>query len=460
MQRHEFSPSAFVGIEPEGTGTLLLSELIGALSHALDITEGQPKGHCVRCCWIGMHVGLHIGLPARQQWELYYTLLLKDLGCSSNAARICDLYLADDLTFKRDFKAVGDSLPQVLRFVFTHTGLGASMRERFSAVMNIMQNGPQIARELIETRCQRGCDIARQLRFREPVADGIRSLDEHWNGRGKPQGLKGDAIPLYSRIALLAQVVDVFRTAAGPAAALHEARARAGQWFDPALVTALKQVGRDPAFWAMLDSPALDQAVLALEPGHFRVLLDDNHLDDIALAFGQIIDAKSPFTSGHSERVAGYADQLADALGLPEARRRWLRRGALLHDVGKLGVSNSVLDKPGKLDADEWVAVRRHAGYTHDILARIGPFAELAAVSAAHHERLDGKGYPNGISGAAIGLETRIITTADMFDAISADRPYRAAVPIARTLEIMSHEVGTALDSSCFDALKNVVCGG
>ncbi len=257
----------------------------------------------MRCCWIGVHVGLHIGLPARQQWELWCRLLFKDLGCSSNAVRICNLYLADDLTFKRDFKAVGDSLLQVLRFVCTHTGLGAGMHERFSAVTNILQNGPQIARELIETRCQRGSDIARQLHFREPVASGIRSLDEHCNGRGKPQGLPGDAIPLYSRIALLAQVVDVFRTAAGPAAALHEARARTGQWFDPVLVAALEQVGRDPAFWAVLDSPALDQA--ALEPGHSRVLLDDDHLDDIALAFGQIIDAKSPFTSGHSERVAG-----------------------------------------------------------------------------------------------------------------------------------------------------------
>ena len=90
-----------------GVGTLRLAELIGALSYALDMTEGQPKGHCVRSCWIGMHIGRHIGLDDRQLWELYYTLLLKDLGCSSNAARICELYLSDDLQFKRDFKTVG-----------------------------------------------------------------------------------------------------------------------------------------------------------------------------------------------------------------------------------------------------------------------------------------------------------------------------------------------------------------
>ena len=99
-----------------------MSELISALSHALDVTEGQPVGHCVRCCWIGMHLGREIGLQEQQLWELYYTLLLKDLGCSSNAARICELYLTDDLSFKRDFKQVGDSLPQVVRFVLQHTG--------------------------------------------------------------------------------------------------------------------------------------------------------------------------------------------------------------------------------------------------------------------------------------------------------------------------------------------------
>ncbi len=96
---------------------LKLSQLISSLSHALDITEGQPEGHCIRCCWIGMHIAKQLRLSPQQQWELYYVLLLKDLGCSSNASRICELYLTDDLSFKRDFKWVDGSLPQVLRFL-------------------------------------------------------------------------------------------------------------------------------------------------------------------------------------------------------------------------------------------------------------------------------------------------------------------------------------------------------
>ena len=433
---------------------LKLSELIAALSHALDMTEGQPVGHCVRCCWIGMQVGHEMGLADEQRWELFYTLLLKDLGCSSNAARICELYLTDDLSFKRDFKTVGDSLPQVLRFVLSHTGLKAGLAERFRSVLTILRDGPQIAHELIATRCQRGADIARLLRFPDRVAQGIYSLDEHFNGHGKPEGLAGPAIPLYARIALMTQVIDVFHTASGPEAALAEACLRSGTWFDPELVAAFERAARAPAFWQTLAAPTIEQAVFALEPAGHEVPLDDDYLDDIAAAFGQVVDSKSPFTSGHSERVALYTDLVAEAMGLSPERRRWLKRGALLHDVGKLGVSNSVLDKPGKLDAEEWEAMRRHAAYTEAILSRVRAFSELARVAAAHHERLDGGGYPRGLKAEQIDVATRIITVADIFDAITADRPYRGPIPIPRALEMMAGTVGTAIDADCFEALK------
>jgi HD-GYP domain-containing protein (c-di-GMP phosphodiesterase class II) len=447
------TPASF---SPIASG-LKLSELISSLSHALDITEGQPEGHCVRCCWIGMHIGREIGLTEHQLWELYYTLLLKDLGCSSNAARICELYLTNDLDFKRNFKTIGDSLPQVVRFVLQHTGLKAGLAERFRSVLHILKDGPNISQELIQTRCQRGAEIARLLRFSEDIAAGIYNLDEHWNGQGKPAGLAGEAIPVYARIALLSQVIDVFHTADGMDAALAEARNRSGQWFDPVQVQAVERLSNTPDFWAMLSSPQIEVAVLALEPGRFEVPLDDDYLDDIATAFGQVVDSKSPYTSGHSARVALYTDLIAEALGLDMHRRRWLKRGALLHDVGKLGVSNSVLDKAGQLDAEEWKAVRAHAALTESILSRIHAFGDLARVAGAHHERLDGGGYPRGLKADEITMETRIITTADIFDAITAERPYRGAVPIPKTLEMMGKTVGTAIDENCYAALVKVM---
>lgn len=432
---------------------LRLAELIGSLSHALDMTEGQPRGHCIRCCWIGSRLGERLGLDARLRHDLYYTLLLKDLGCSSNAARICELYLTDDLHFKRDFKLVDGSLSEVVNFVLGHTGLQADLLGRFRSLFHIFRNGDQIANELIQTRCHRGADIARQLRFSDEVADGILSLDEHWNGKGRPLQLAGEAIPLFSRISLLCQVVDVFHAAAGPDAALKELRERSGSWFDPALVREFEALA-DEEFWQGLADPRLTEWVLVHPAGQGEVALDEDYLDEIAAAFGQVVDSKSPYTAGHSGRVALYTDILATQMGLSESRRRWLKRGALLHDVGKLGVSNAILDKPGKLDAQEWAAVQMHAAYTEEILSRIGAFEELAQVAGAHHERLDGKGYPKGLKGNEITLETRIITTADIFDAITAKRPYRGAIPVPQALEMMAENLDTAIDPDCFAALQ------
>lgn len=133
------------------------------------------------------------------------------------------------------------------------------------------------------------------------------------------------------------------------------------------------------------------------------------------------------------------------------------KRAALLHDIGKLGVSNSILDKRDKLDADEWVAMKMHAAHTETILSRIAAFGDLAAVAGAHHERLDGKGYPHGLAGDQVALESRIITVADIFDALTAERPYRAAMPVSKALEIMTSMVDTAIDEDCFDALRRAL---
>jgi HD-GYP domain-containing protein (c-di-GMP phosphodiesterase class II) len=438
----------------DALGSIRRAELLGALSHALDMTEGQPAGHCVRCCWIGVHIGRELGLDDEAIAALYYVLLLKDLGCSSNAARICQLYVTDDLDFKRDFKQIDDSLPKVLRFVLAHTGLNAGLAERFRAMVHIVRNGGEIARELIETRCQRGAEIARRMRFPEPVAEAILHLDEHWDGGGRPLGLSGEAISLYARIALVAQVVDVFNATMDAEQALAEVRRRSGTWFDPAVVAAFERAAARESFWETLTGPGIDEAVFALEPAHHVETVDDDYLDDIAAAFADVVDSKSPYTSGHSKRVALFTDQIAEALDLPRERRRWLNRTALLHDIGKLGVSNAVLDKPGKLDDEEWLSMRRHSAQSEVILSRIAAFGELARIAGAHHERLDGKGYPKGIAGDAICLDTRIISTADVFDALTADRPYRAAMPVSKALAIMEGDIGTALDGVCVAALR------
>jgi len=252
-------------------------------------------------------------------------------------------------------------------------------------------------------------------------------------------------------------VVDVFHTAFGEAAALREVGLRSGTWFDPGLVEAFGDAAAADGFWEALAEEDLRQTIYALEPAKAVRYADEDYLDDIAEGFAQVVDSKSPFTAGHSERATVFADRIAEQMGMEAQDRRWLRRAALLHDIGKLGVSNSVLDKPGKLDDGEFAAIKMHPVYSHRILTNIEPFESIAVVARDHHERLDGKGYPNGISGDEIGLETRIVTVADIFDALTADRPYREAMPLAKALGIMSAMVGPAIDPDCFDALRAAV---
>ncbi len=444
--------------ETATANNLLLSDIIGSLSYALDLTEGLPPGHCLRSCWVGMHIGQQYGMDQSALSHLYYTILLKDAGCSSNAARLFEIYETDDRKVKNDFKQVDtESLFQLGKFVMSHVGVGKSLHERVSKMLALVERGEEYAHELVSTRCERGADIARQLGFDEEVALGVRYLDEHWNGKGKPFGLAGDEIPANARIALLSQVIEVFFAANGVEFAVAEVNKRSGTWFDPDLVEAFNIARQLEGFWHGFVCDDLQNRVGKLEP-HSRVIeIDEDRLDTIAEAFAKVVDAKSPYTYGHSSRVAAYTLAVAKRMGIPPARQKWLYRAALLHDIGKLGVSNGVLDKPGKLDEDEWVQVKAHAFYSEQILSRLNVFAELAQVAAAHHERLDGKGYPHGLSADKITLETRIITVADIFDAITANRPYRGPIPVPDAIAIMEKERGTAIDSDCLDALKQAL---
>lgn len=384
-------------IKPE-TNDLKLSELITALSHALDITEGQPPGHCMRSCWVGMHIAKVLGLSAEVSRDLYYSILLKDLGCSSNAARICELYATDDLEFKKNHKLAGSRTSQLLKFLIQNTGLKASMTQRVKRVFEIIGSKQNFTQELIQSRCSRGAQIAKRLQFSDQVCAAIHSLDEHFDGKGNPAQLRGEEIPLFSRIALLSQVVDVYFKACGKEEAITEVKSRSGTWFDPKIVEAFLEVAEDEALWHALSTSGIHKKVLALEPAEQALPLTESLLDEIALAFGQVVDAKSPFTAGHSERVATYSDLIAEHYQLPEAERRWVKRAALLHDIGKLGVSNSVLDKPDKLSESEWREMKKHPVFTEQILSNIAAFKSLAESAAAHHEKLDGSGYPKGLA--------------------------------------------------------------
>jgi putative nucleotidyltransferase with HDIG domain len=434
------------------------SEVLGGLSFALDLTEGQRPGHAVRSCLIGMRLGELVGLTDDQRASLFHALIMKDLGCSSNAARFAALFAADDHRLKTNLKNIDwSNALESFRFVAGNVAPGAFWLRRVWQMLAVFSRGPKGAREVVETRCERGADIAALLRFSDDTIGAIRSLDEHWNGRGQPYGLRGHEIPLLGRIVGLAQTVEVFYSSSGPSTACDIAVARKGTWFDPALVEALSSIRADTSFWqGLLEGGVLDR-LKSLEPPDKVIVADDEHLDLAAEAFARVIDAKSPWTYRHSQGVADIAVSMARSLGFAADDLRDLRRAALLHDLGKLGVSNLVLDKPGKLTDDEFSVIRQHPAQTYQVLERVGCFRHLADVAASHHERLDGSGYHRRLREDALSMPTRILCVADIGDALRSSRPYRPALSPDHVIDIMRRDVGSAIDSDCFAALRTAL---
>ena len=441
--------------------TVKLSSILSGLSYALDLTEGQPRGHASRSCLIGMRIGRTLGLSETDQSDLFYALLLKDAGCSSNSARVFQLFGGDDQAAKqgawlRDWRKLREQFAYVLDYVEP----SGRIFERFRRLVVLAAKGPASRRMLFEVRCDRGAAIARTLGFSPATAQAIRCMDEHWDGGGYPDGLRRDAIPLLARIIGLAQVAEIFASDQGPTRAASVARQRRGSWFDPQVVDAFLSIAGDTHLWETCGSSNLEASVARSEPEGREVAADDRRLDDIATAFAWVIDAKSPFTYHHSERVADFATAIGRRLGLNGYEVVRLRRAGLLHDIGKLSVPNRILDKPGKLTPREWEVVLLHPYYTYQILERVPVFGELAFDASAHHERLDGRGYYRNLSAEQLSPTARILAVADQLDALSAERPYRGKLPRERVIAILREERGTGLWPEAVDAAEQMLISG
>jgi HD-GYP domain-containing protein (c-di-GMP phosphodiesterase class II) len=441
----------------ESTDSIRTSELISALSYALDLTEGRSMGHSVRTCVMGMRLAQHIGMSKEEQADLYYALLLKDAGCSSNSSRLFHILNADEIRAKRDVKTTDWTKVgfESLNFALTHVATESPLPQRMWKLLQVAATQQADSRDLVKIRCERGSYIAKKLGFSDAVAEGIHSLDEHWNGGGYPNHLLGEEIPMFSRIANLCQTLEVFYEARGEEDALDAVQARSGRWFDPDLVAATMSLSKQGILWLGLDSKDLLENVLVMEPEERRLIADDATVDSICLAFADIIDAKSPFTYQHSNGVADAAMDIAIHFGMNELEKKQLRRAALMHDIGKLSVPNSILEKPGKLTDEEWQIVRDHPYYTFQILKRVPAFKSFSSDAAAHHERLDGSGYWRRLSGNSISTVARILSVADVFDALRAKRPYRDALPLEKVFSIMRKESPKALDLPCLEALMS-----
>jgi putative nucleotidyltransferase with HDIG domain len=169
---------------------------------------------------------------------------------------------------------------------------------------------------------------------------------------------------------------------------------------------------------------------------------------------------KDTSTEEHTRRVAALAVEVGEQLGLSPARLRSLAIGGLLHDIGKLSLPSAILQKPGSLDDDEYEIVKLHPIRGQELLLELSGFDEsVTRLVLDHHERLDGTGYPRGLSSDELDLSTRILAVCDVYDALVSERVYRPAWPQERALDLLRDESGTAFDARCVDALEAVVAG-
>ena len=432
-----------------------VAEIVSALSFALDLTEDAVPGHAIRSCLLGMRMARELQLSEDECGSLFYALLLKDIGCSSNAARLCQVMGdADERRVKSAVKFEDWTKPtwSGVKMAWQTMRPDADPLTRFATLLKLGANQKTNNREMITLRCDRGASIIRRIGLPESTSKAVRHLDEHWEGSGYPEMLRGNDIPILSRILLVAQHLDVFFCGRGAEEAIRSLQEREGRWFDPEVVRAATALDRNGTLWSHMASDVARSTVLDLEPGG-RLVARDEQIDDICEAFADVVDVKSSFTGAHSRGVTAAAVRIADVMGFSAERRRFLYRASLLHDLGKLRVPNSILDKPGKLDAEEWKVIQEHPALTRDILLRVGAFEEMAIVAGQHHEKLDGSGYPDRLSADDLSIEARLIAVADVYGALAEDRPYRPGLPMETIRSIMDREAGPKLDRTCYDAL-------
>ena len=430
--------------------------LMAALSTALDLTEGQLPGHSLRTCYLAMRLAGTLGLSDEERETLFFAAFLKDAGCSSNAAAVTQIFGVDDIALKGRQSTIDSSIIAYAAFAIRNLPSTEPLPLRLRRLIKIGLGGRASQRAVEQIRCERGASIARKAGFGEAVATTVHDVHEHWDGGGNPRGLRGQAIDKLARILATCQGLDVFVSTRGRADAVRVLAERRGRWYDPEVAGALL----DETTRGLLDdlsAPDLVGRTMAFEPDGVIRLSDDVAIDRIAGAFADIVDAKSPYTGSHSKRVAEVAEVVAIKMGLASEDVIDVRRAGLLHDLGKLGVPNMILDKPARLEPAEFEIIKRHPELTLRILSQIPTFASVAELAACHHERLDGRGYFRGLTAPSIALGARIVAVADVWEALTADRPYRAAMPMDSALAIMREEAGDHLAADAVDALTDQV---
>ena len=427
-----------------------LAELVAALSLGVDLGFGQPMEHVLRQCLIALRLAGHAGLGDQDRMAVYDTALLVNVGCHADAHEQAK-WFGDDIALKsgkyaRELGSVRGTLA-AMRLV----GAGNPPLHRFRVGLEFAFSGRRQLDGMISQHARLAQTLAEQLGLPGIVRESVGAAYEQWDGRGWPGTLKAGAIPVAARIAQLAEFIEVAHRVDGLAGATALARRRAGRQFDPALAALL--CDRADQVLGGLDAVQAWPAVIAAEPALAREL-SAKQLYGALAAIANFVDLKSPFTLGHSVAVAELAEEADRRLGLPPEQVLMLCRAGFVHGFGRLGVSNSIWDRPGPLSAGEWERVRMYPYLTERMLHQSAALAPLGGIAVQYRERLDGSGYPRGLSGGAISRPARVLGAAEAYASMREPRPHRPARSAEESAAEMRAEVRAGrLDGAAADAV-------
>ena len=398
-----------------------LAELIGALSLGIDLGFGQPMEHVLRQCWIALRLAEHLGFDEEQRSVVYYTALLTNVGCHTDAHEQAK-WFGDDIALKGDKYVYGLHGVRSAVAGLSRLGSGHPVLQRLRIGLNFAFSGHKELDGMVAGHSAMARSLAVEIGLPTTVQEAVAASYEQWDGKGWPGELEGEAVPIAARVSQLAEFVEVAHRSGGVEAAVALARRLAGSQFDPNIAAGFASAAGD-ILNGLGDASTWDQ-VIAADPVLRRPLRGED-LDDALGAVADFIDLKSPYTLGHARGVAELVTSAGTQLGLGTDEVRMLRRAGLVHGLGRLGVSNAIWDKRGPLGPGEWERVRLQPYLTERMLQQSPALAPIGALAALLRERLDGSGYLRGLSGPAIGMPARILGAADAYQSMVEPRPHR-----------------------------------
>jgi HD-GYP domain-containing protein (c-di-GMP phosphodiesterase class II) len=392
-----------------------LAQFAALLALAQDHALGQPPGSQLRGTVLAQRLATSADLSDPERADAWWCSTLRFLGCTGHAFDMAVIF-GDEIEMRARAARADFADPfEMLRLMVTHAGADQSGAGRLRSVLSVLAGGKKAAEMNFRTACEVADVFGKRLGLDEAVLAALRTSFERWNGRGLPAGVKGAGIPRPMRVAQIAHEFEILARIEGPDRALTVVAGRSGKSYEPELAEIVLAHGS--AWWEEVEPVDPWDAALAAAPR--CTPLPDDQVHEALLVLADFADVKSPWIAGHSRAVASLA---AEACG------ESAERAALVHDLGRVAVPNSVWDKPGALTRDERERAELHSFVTDQMLRRIPYTAGLAATATTAHERVDGSGYHRRANASQLSLAQRVIAAADCYQALVSERPHRRAL--------------------------------